>query len=238
MLETFTALLTAHLIAEFALDQDWRLKKSIWLVAHIALVGAGTVILLGTYSIWMLLPILAAHLVIDGVSMWLPDDSARRTILEQAVYLSLLFCLSAYFPNELARGWWGVLGTNGLNSYLGVLCMLSGIIVNLQVGAILIKKVVLQFTSQIQNNIVGLEDGGLYIGLLERALVMLLIFIGQPAGVGFLITAKSILRFGDVKDAEQRKSTEYIIIGTFMSFGWGLLISVLTQGAVRHYVQW
>lgn len=64
---------------------------------------------------------------------------------------------------------------------------------------------------------------------------MLLILMNQPAGVGFLITAKSILRFGDVKDSRSRKATEYIIIGTFMSFGWGLLVSALTQLAVRHW---
>jgi len=39
-----------------------------------------------------------------------------------------------------------------------------------------------------------------------------------------------------VRDSSQRKLTEYIIIGTFMSFGWGLLIAVLTQLAVRHWL--
>jgi len=64
---------------------------------------------------------------------------------------------------------------------------------------------------------------------------MLLVLINQPAGVGFLITAKSILRFGDVKESAQRKLTEYIIIGTFLSFGWGLLIAALTQMALAHW---
>jgi hypothetical protein len=59
--------------------------------------------------------------------------------------------------------------------------------------------------------------------------------IDQPAGVGFLMTAKSILRFGDVRDSSQRKHTEYVIIGTFMSFGWGLLIAVLMQLGIRHW---
>ena len=59
---------------------------------------------------------------------------------------------------------------------------------------------------------------------------------GQPTGVGFLITAKSILRFGDVKESTQRKLTEYIIIGTFMSFGWGLAIAVLTQLGIQHWL--
>ncbi len=49
------------------------------------------------------------------------------------------------------------------------------------------------------------------------------------------MTAKSILRFGDVRDSSQRKHTEYVIIGTFMSFGWALLIAVLMQLGIRHW---
>jgi hypothetical protein len=48
-------------------------------------------------------------------------------------------------------------------------------------------------------------------------------------GVGFLVAAKSILRIGEVKAPEQRKEAEYIIIGTLMSFGWGLLIAYGTK---------
>ena len=48
---------------------------------------------------------------------------------------------------------------------------------------------------------------------MERILVMLLVLMEQPNGIGFLIAAKSILRFGEIKDANQRKVAEYIIIG-------------------------
>jgi hypothetical protein len=65
---------------------------------------------------------------------------------------------------------------------------------------------------------------------------MILVLIRQAAGVGFLITAKSILRFGDVTDSRQRKRAEYIIIGTFMSFGWGLLIAALTHAGLQHWL--
>ena len=85
-------------------------------------------------------------------------------------------------------------------------------------------------------DIKGLEKGGLYIGWLERSLVMLLLLINQSAGIGFLLAAKSILRFGEIKNTQQRKVAEYIIIGTFLSFGWALLISVLTRQAVQHWL--
>jgi len=60
-------------------------------------------------------------------------------------------------------------------------------------------------------------------------MIMLLILTNQATGVGFLIAAKSLLRFGDVRDSGQRKLTEYVIIGTFMSFGWSLPIANVTK---------
>jgi hypothetical protein len=65
---------------------------------------------------------------------------------------------------------------------------------------------------------------------------MLLLLMDQPNGIGFLIAAKSVLRFGEIKDPSQRKVAEYIIIGTFLSFGWALLISILTQKALRYWI--
>ena len=69
----------------------------------------------------------------------------------------------------------------------------------------------------------GLENGGRLIGQLERALIFLFILSSQAAGVGFLIAAKSIFRFGELKDNETRMEAEYIIIGTMLSFTWRLL---------------
>lgn len=89
-----------------------------------------------------------------------------------------------------------------------------------------------QYNDEEVDEIEGLRKGGRYIGWLERSLVMMLLFIGLPSGIGFLFAAKSILRFGDIKDSHQRKVAEYIIIGTFSSFGWALLTSYLTQQAL------
>jgi hypothetical protein len=75
----------------------------------------------------------------------------------------------------------------------------------------------------------GLKKGGKIIGQLERAIIFLLVLAGRPEGVGFLIAAKSIFRFGEIKDFKQRQEAEYIIIGTFMSFGYGLLIAFITR---------
>ena len=67
------------------------------------------------------------------------------------------------------------------------------------------------------------------IGQLERALILLFVLVGEPAAIGFLIAAKSVLRFGEVKEPRNRMEAEYIIIGTLASFLFGLLVAYPTR---------
>jgi hypothetical protein len=76
----------------------------------------------------------------------------------------------------------------------------------------------------------GLKHGGRTIGLLERGLVFILIVGGLPLGVGFLVAAKSVLRFGTA--TRDQRSAEYVIIGTLASFGWAILAAMATLGAL------
>ncbi len=78
----------------------------------------------------------------------------------------------------------------------------------------------------------GFPDGGRMIGRLERLLVFLFVMVGTPTAIGFLVAAKSILRFGEIRDSESRKVAEYVIIGTLMSFGFALVTSYLTRFTV------
>jgi hypothetical protein len=52
---------------------------------------------------------------------------------------------------------------------------------------------------------------------------------GQIEGVGFLVAAKSVFRFGELTDHQNRLEAEYITIGTLMSFSWGFAVSLLTK---------
>ncbi len=73
-----------------------------------------------------------------------------------------------------------------------------------------------------------LEKAGHVIGLLERVLIFLFIVINQFAAIGLLIAAKSILRFGSVKDKE-RKESEYILVGTLLSFTLATLTGLIVK---------
>jgi hypothetical protein len=76
----------------------------------------------------------------------------------------------------------------------------------------------------------GLANGGKWIGQLERALIFLFIFAGQPEGIGFLVAAKSLLRFEQAR--QQQLMAEYVLIGTLLSFSVGIALTPLTRWAM------
>ena len=74
-----------------------------------------------------------------------------------------------------------------------------------------------------------MQNAGNYIGILERLFIFSFIITGHFEAIGFLLAAKSIFRFGDLKEAKDRKLTEYVLIGTLLSFGIALLVGLLVQ---------
>lgn len=70
----------------------------------------------------------------------------------------------------------------------------------------------------------GLHNAGKWIGYLERILILTFIFSNNIEGIGFLLAAKSVFRFGELNKAKDLKITEYVLIGTFASFTIAILI--------------
>lgn len=64
---------------------------------------------------------------------------------------------------------------------------------------------------------------GKYIGILERLFVFIFVVTNHWEAIGFLLAAKSIFRFGDLRDSKDIQLTEYVLIGTLISFGLALL---------------
>ncbi|MPL93513.1 hypothetical protein SDC9_39645 [bioreactor metagenome] len=73
----------------------------------------------------------------------------------------------------------------------------------------------------------SLQNAGKYIGILERLLVFLFIVTNHWEAIGFLLVAKSVFRFGDLKESKDRKLTEYILIGTHISFGIAIVAGLI-----------
>ena len=77
-------------------------------------------------------------------------------------------------------------------------------------------------------NTEGLAKAGMWIGFFERFLIFTFILIDQYTAIGLLIAAKSVLRFNEKENSTQKK-TEYVLIGTLMSFSASLLSGIAVK---------
>ncbi len=72
----------------------------------------------------------------------------------------------------------------------------------------------------------SLKNAGKWIGIIERILILTFILINEWAPIGFLLAAKSVFRFGDLKEGKDHKKTEYILIGTLLSFTFAIFLGL------------
>ena len=78
-----------------------------------------------------------------------------------------------------------------------------------------------------------LYKAGRWIGIIERVLILSFVFIQQFGAIGFLLAAKSVFRFGDLKDGHDKGHTEYVLIGTLLSFGLTILTGLFINRIIK-----
>jgi hypothetical protein len=82
---------------------------------------------------------------------------------------------------------------------------------------------------------IGVPEGelarGRLIGILERALVLTLILLGQFGALGLVVAAKALARFRGLDD---RDFAEYFLIGTLASLLHAVLVGVGLQLLLAH----
>jgi len=94
-------------------------------------------------------------------------------------------------------------------------------------AAIIMDRLLENFSKYFEMDHKSLPNAGKYIGIIERLFVLIFIMLGRWEGVGLLIAAKSVFRFNDLKESNSRQLTEYILIGTLISFGLAILSGVI-----------
>lgn len=251
MTETFIALLFAHALADFVLQTNWMAankRNPVALAAHIGVVLVTALAVMGTVHP-ALLALAAGHLVIDAGKAWLPWRNLATFAADQVLHLATLVVVALWVPDLWALGVWaqpvvpdeswaGSLwpADAAANPLPAILLVLTGLILTTRAGGFVIGLYMEPWSGHSPK---GLADGGRAIGLLERGLIFLLVMTGMPEGIGFLIAAKSVLRFGSLNSkqggSDDRKVSEYVIIGTLASFGWAMAMSFATLWAL-HYL--
>tara|TARA_R100000027_G_scaffold52103_1_gene40772 strand:- start:2823 stop:3557 length:735 start_codon:yes stop_codon:yes gene_type:complete len=235
-MDTFLALITAHLLADF-LFQNRRMVESKRripvLLLHSAIVIVTSIVLLGEVHMPIIISIGVTHFLIDFLKTRSKRDDIWPFLIDQGAHIGILIFLSIIYPYTFNFGFWPGKLSHDLRWFQAAMVLVSGLMLIAPFGGILIGKLVQPLRDEIESEphgpIQGLRNGGMYIGWLERLLTLLLVMINLPAGIGFLLASKSILRLGEIKNGDQRKTAEYIMIGTFLSFGWALLVSLLVQ---------
>ena len=230
MIETLAALLFAHILADFVFQTDTmvaRKHEPKMLVLHAVIVLVTAQIALGRVDAWEPLALAAAHIVIDMVKVYALPDKLSSFFADQAAHLVTLFAVALNAPTLFANGLWAKLAPVPALMALG-----GGFILATFAGAHVLRLLVKRWDTEDVALPSGLPGGGELIGLLERGIIFLLVLTDNPAGVGFLIAAKSVLRFDTTR--EDQDVGEYVIIGTLASFGWALAVSWATLALMAY----
>jgi Protein of unknown function (DUF3307) len=224
MPETLAALLLAHVMADFVLQTNWMVankRAPQGLAAHGLVVLATAIAAMGSLDPGLFV-LAALHIATDALKARSRGGLAPF-LIDQAAHLATLTALALWRPTLWADGLWST-----QTALPGLMLVLAGAILATRAGGFGIGLLMAPFAAHLPADVTAesLPGAGRVIGHLERGLIFALVLLGQPGGVGLLIAAKSILRFGAVKD--DRALSEYVIIGTLASFAWALLIAYAT----------
>lgn len=247
-------LISAHLAGDFLFKPDDNAEKDSHprvLIQRAAIVGLLSWMLLGTIQAWSVgLLVFILHAIVDYTTWKRSSDGLRAFLLNQLTHVFMIVVISYVIDSDdllLFENYWAELWDKAF--YAGNL-LFSGAVLNVSVGGVVVGYKVRPFLDQLDKtgkdegkegihadrNIQsrGFKEGGRTIGYLERALIYALVLVNQPAGIGFLIAAKSVFRFGEINVSSNRMEAEYILIGTLYSFLYGIVVSYIISNLLAH----
>jgi len=233
-------LLIGHFLADFLLQSQLEVREKqakVWkapaLYFHAGVYAL--VILLASSAwkqvFWIIPALFMSHALIDG---WKAsrEKNAVTFIADQSGHLAILavvFFFLAQAGTDPAKAFflklWG--SPRFLSVFLGYLILLWPVGRLMNVLTAPLRRQLEGKTSR------GLELAGFWIGCLERFFLLTFILSGYPGGAALLLGLKSLFRFGEIKDPENRKETEYILIGTLLSFGFALAVGLAVKCLTR-----
>ena len=231
----FAKLLLAHFLGDFVFQPlRWVLHKeankirSRYLYLHLIVHAVLVALALWDPSAWpLLIVILFSHYVIDLAKLYFQSYFRHRAVpffLDQLAHVLVLYFVAYHtqLPDHTLR-WIQELDWP----------LVTAIIFVTVPSAIIMNRLLEPLSDQIEFDHKSLPHAGKYIGMLERLFVLVFIILGRWEGIGLLITAKSVFRFNDLKESNNRKLTEYILIGTLLSFGLAIVTGLIYMQTVQ-----
>ncbi|OCK49878.1 hypothetical protein BA768_06410 [Chryseobacterium sp. CBo1] len=229
----FIQLILAHLLGDFILqpnswvaDKENHKLKSPYLYYHVLIHTALSFIFLWDIKLWWVAILVGvSHFIIDACKLSFQNNLTKKRwfFIDQALHVAVIGIVSLCF-NEFDFEF--LKNQEFLKIIMGTLFLTTP-------ASIFIKILLSSWTpvaeeeGSVQTE--SLSSAGKYIGILERLLVFTFIVVDHWEGVGFMVAAKSVFRFSDLAQAKQRKLTEYVLIGTLLSFGIAVLTGILIK---------
>ncbi len=228
----FTKLLLAHLLGDFLLQPaKWVVHKeankiaSKYLYFHILIHFGLTMLFLWDMELWWWAVVIAlSHFVIDLSKIYANPYFKNKAVpffVDQVLHLVVLYCCA--FNSDLIGHTVGVFREMNWS-------LVTAVVFVTYPSAIIMAKLLEGMSHRIVLDHKSLPNAGKYIGIIERLFVLVFIILGRWEAIGLLITAKSVFRFNDLKESNSRKLTEYILIGTLLSFGLAILTGLFYLG--------
>lgn len=226
-----------HLIADFVLQtkklvqqKKERKARSWFLYVHCFIHASLIYILSPDKSLWAIPAIIfITHYIIDLWKVY-QKDNAITFIVDQLLHLLVLVIV--WMTSYQSTNWIYVFFTRLLISYKFWVIAVAYLFSIFPLAYIL-GYATHRWRNEIEkdNNrsATSLSEAGRWIGIFERILVVTFVINNHFEGIGFLIAAKSILRYNDLKGENMRKETEYILIGTLMSFAASIMLGLFVN---------
>ena len=228
----FLKILLTHILGDFVFQPEKWVKnkekkkvKSLELYFHIV-VHATLLLLILQFNLkeyWLaFILIILSHYVIDVLKLYLQKKKTKRIwfTIDQVLHITMLVFVSLLYTNFS-------ISIEDLITEKHLLFLVAIFMIT-SVSAIVIKIIITQWNPESKKeNDDSLAKAGRYIGILERLFVFIFVITNHWEAIGFLLAAKSVFRFGDLTSSKDRKLTEYILIGTLLSFGFAIFLGVL-----------
>jgi len=226
-------LIFAHILGDFFLQgKRWIISKetrkwrSPYLYIHVLIHFALILLITRDVNNWKIALIISLfHLLIDGIKLHFQKQEQLRFwfFADQLAHLAVLLTVGLIHEKIV----WHpeiFMSTSALINAIAVLFVLKP-------SSLITKTIISRWTPHTDSShsiaVESLKDAGEWIGYLERIMILIFILLNKWEAIGFLLAAKSVFRFGDLKEPKETKLTEYVVIGTFLSFFIAIMTGLL-----------
>ncbi|SDH02188.1 Protein of unknown function [Dyadobacter soli] len=241
----FLLLLLAHVLVDFywqptrwVTDKKEKKYKSRYLYLHTLLVIVVSYIALHQWkNPFPAIALGIAHGAIDLVKISFDrKGSLTWFIADQAAHLATIALTALVLTSNITLGfeafmtWFNTPKT---------LARLSGALLSLSPVSFLVGILTKPWREELSKLAPGADDNlanaGRWIGMSERLLIFVFVLVNQYSAIGFLIAAKSLLRYNDkstepgIPPAYISKKSEYVLVGTLMSYTCAIAVALAVQ---------